>query len=135
MFGLLLGSVLKSWQTYVVLFLLGIIGTLWIQNASLSNTNDEQIKVIAELSVGLNLLEQTNINLIADIEVQNNAMRELMRQGVILETLNLTQGQIIADLLLVENRKITLIDSENVPKTCEGAMGWMLNKAIGEDFR
>ena len=121
-------------QLIVATLFSGVIAGFAWQNHNLKNDIKDLNGELGNARATAFLLNNSISDLEASIKKQNDAVAELMRQSDKLKNQILVQGDIIKDLEKVEQHKIELIDGEIVPETCEGAMGWMLAKAIG-DFK
>ena len=130
MFGL---STVKMYVAigFVAVFV-GIIGTQFIIGKSKDRTIDKLSTKLTTNAAQLVIKESENKQCHAEIEKQNCSIAEWKKKGNDYEII-LKQKQDIIDALSIEE-EIVLIDLEGqfIPDTCEGAMGWMIEKAQGE---
>jgi len=126
------GTMFKSLQIYIVMFLLGLIISLGTLIYFQKQTIQEQVESIADLKVGVQLLEGSNASLIVDVQIQNDAVEAIEIESVFLQQQVFDSARIIEELSADAAFMINNLDNEEVSPVCEEAMQWMLDKAIGE---
>jgi uncharacterized protein YoxC len=111
---------------------LAVTGTLWAINRAQSNTIEEQAQTIATIESQVQIKEMENQRLNLAIKEQNLMVIALANKGKELENKVTNQELLIESLQQQGEVELVEIDGQEVPKTPEGALQWMLEKALVE---
>ena len=125
-------ALLANWKVIVGGVLLAIILTLWTINRSQANTIEEQAFNLATVEAQLQIKEMENLRLNDAIKRQNEMIVELAKEGKKLQDKVDSQAILIASLQQIGDEEIEEIENQEIPNTPEGALRWMLEKALSE---
>jgi hypothetical protein len=116
----------------VTALLLGIIGSQYLIGKSKDNTIDKLSLKLSSNAALVVIKETENLNLHTIIDRQNVTIAEWKKVGEDFEIRIAEKTQIIFDLQTQSDIVLVDLDTQEIPITCRGSMGWLIEKAQGE---